>query len=435
MNAVPRRRLPRGIAPLGIRNYALYWVAFATSKLGRSIEETGAVWLVYQLTGSPVLLGVLGLARALPSIVLSPIAGVVVDRVDQRRLLIFMQFFGLAASVALGLLVLTGAIELWHVYAQVAIQAAITSFDGAVRQAFFPRLVPRRLLPEAVTLSATAGRSAAIVGPMIGGIAIASFGEAAPFLVTAASYPILMAALALIRNVSFKPAGVPAGLRADLVEGLRHILRAPVLSGLLKLELVFGLFQVNAVIITIIAREVLDVGPEGLGGLLAAPALGAILGIAVLISVGQPQRQGRFVVICTLGYAVAVVALAVSPLYALTLLFLAATGLLDSVATVTRHSVMQLAAPPHMRGRVMANMGTVTRGTSPLAETQSGVLAGALGPRAAVLIAAAVIAAAATATAFRNLALMRFMRGEGEHEPTATELAAEAVEPLDSGVR
>lgn len=415
----PGRPLPRGIAPLGIRNFALYWVAFATSKLGRSIEETGAVWLVYQLTGSPVLLGVLGLARALPSIVLSPIAGVIVDRVDQRRLLIFMQLFGLTASLALGLLVVTGAVELWHVYAQVAIQAAITSFDGAVRQAFFPRLVPRHQLPEAVTLSATAGRSAAIIGPMIGGIAIATFGEGAPFLLTAATYPILMGALSLIRNVSFLPVAPAVGFRADLLEGFRHILHAPVLSGLLKLEVVFGLFQVNAVIIAIIGRELLDVGPEGLGGLLAAPALGAILGIVVLISLGQPQRPGRFVVICTLAYAVAAVAIAFSPTYALTFALLAAIGLLDSLATVLRHSVMQLAAPPHMRGRVMANMGTVTRGTSPLAETQSGLLAGALGPRVAILIAAGVVAAAAAVTGYRNGALMAFMRGDGDHDSAA----------------
>lgn len=414
MTTGPRRKLPRGLAPLGIRNYALYWVGWMTSKLGRSIEETGAVWLVYEMTDSPILLGLLGIARAVPAVIASPIAGVLVDRVDQRRLLILMQTLGLIASATLGLLIISGGVQLWHVYVQIAIQGSVAAVDGSVRQALFPRLVDREQLPEAVTLSATAGRIAAIVGPMIGGIAIAAFGEAAPFLITAATYPVLMAAIALIHDVNFKPNGAGATFRAELTEGMAYIWRGPVTSGLLKLELVFGLFQSNAVMITLISREIFDVGPTGLGALLAAPALGALIGIAGLIGIGHPQRQGRFIVICTLLYAAAYAAMGFSPIYAATFVLLAVLGMLDSLATVTRHTVMQFSAPEHMRGRVMANMGTVTRGTSPLAETQSGLLTAILGPQLAVATAAGVIATGAVINGLRNSPLMAFRRTDAE---------------------
>jgi len=409
----PARQLPGTLAPLGYRDYALYWIGLATTRGGRSIEELGAVWLMYELTGSPILLGLLGLFRAVPAIVLGPIAGVFSDRIDQRRLLLVTQGLGLLASLALGVMIVTGRVEFWHIYLQVAAQASIDSFDSAARQALFPRLVARRHLPEAVTISSTAGRIATLIGPAIGGVAIANLGVASPFLLNAASFVGLLVAVAAMHTLT--PAAersARSSFRIELTDGLRHIRSQPILSGLLKLELVFGVLQLNSVIITIVGREILGVGPEGLGGLLSAAAFGALAGTTYLLVVGHAQRQGRFVIGCMLAYAVALFILAASTIYVLSFAAIAAMGLLDSLSTVTRHSVMQLATPGHIRGRVMANMGTVTRGTGPTAELLSGLLSGLAGGAVALVAAATTLVAAAGITARTNRTLWRFSRDD-----------------------
>jgi MFS family permease len=407
-------RLPGNLAPLGYRNFALYWLGHATTKMGRAVEDMGAVWLVYELTGSALLLGLLGLVRAGPAILLGPVGGAMADRVDQRRMLYATQAMWMSTSLALGVLVLLGGIDLWHVYLLVGLKAVATTFDGSVRESFFPRLVPRRHIGAAVTLSAIAGRSAALAGPIIGGFAVAIAGEASPFLLTAATFPVLMVAVAMMRGIVPLVKAEGSTLRGELVEGLRYVLGAPVLSGLLTLQLMFEIFQMNPVMITIIGREVLDVGPKGLGGLLSAPALGSLLAIVLLLVTGHVNRQGRFAVLSTMAYAAALAGFALAGQYAIAYGALVFVGALDSFLTVTRHSVMQLAAPSHMRGRVMGNMGTVTRGVSPLAETQSGALAGVMGGPLAIVTAAAALVVSAAVTARRNPALWRLRRTDLE---------------------
>lgn len=414
---VPLIELPHSLAPLGFRNFALFWIGHTTSHTGRWIELTGTVWLVYELTGSPILLGFLGIARAIPGVLLSAIAGVIADRIDQRRLLFATQGLALLASLGLGLLVATGHVQLWHIYVQVVLQAAITAFDAVARQALFPRLVPRAQLADAVTLHATASRVSELVGPALGGFAIAGLGVAAPFLINAATFPALMAAVAWMSGVVPRTAMEGSSLRVELRDGLRHMMQTPVLSGLIKLEIVFGVFQMNAVMITIVGRDRLGVGPEGLGGLLSAPALGALSGVAFLLIFRQTQRQGKFVVICTLAYAATLIGFAASTQYAVSFGALVVIGLFDTLVSVTRQSIMQLAAPGRMRGRVMANMRTVTAGASPLSQTQSGLLAEAIGPPLAILSAAAALALAATAIARTTPALWGFKREAVPREP------------------
>lgn len=369
---------------------------------------TGVIWVVYDLTQSPFLVGLLGVARALPSLILSPIAGVVCDRVDQRLLLFTTQAMGLVVSLWLGILIATGTVNTWEVYVQVIAQAIITAFDASARQVLFPRLVPRAALAEAVTLTITATRVAKLIGPAAGGLLIAYVGVASPFLLNAASFLALMGAVAWMRPLAPRLTLSRGSFFGELGEGLRHIVAEPVMSGLFLMEVVYGIFDINLVAIAIVAREILHVGPQALGFLLASPAFGSFAGIAWLLFAGRTDRQGRFSLTCTLVYSVVLAVVAVSSNYAVTLVSLTVVGALEVLVTVTRNSLMQLAAPEHMRGRVMANMGTITRGIGPLAETQSGTLASAIGPHLGVLAAAIAIGAAAAATARFNRTLWRF---------------------------
>jgi len=410
-------RLPGSLAPLGYRNYALYWFGLWSSNGGRWVEQTGSVWLVYELTNSAVLLGLLGVSKAVPTLLIAPFAGVIADRVDQRRLLFATQGLSLIASLVLGLLVLSGQVQLWQIYLEILLTSAISAFDVSARQALFPRLIPRDQLPSGVTLSSLAGRSSAVIGPAVGGLAIAFLGVAAPYLINAATFLVLMGAIIAMRNVAAQAVGEAAPFLTELREGLRYIRGTSVLSGLLRLEIVFGAFQVNPVIIAIIAREVLHVGPEGLGGLLSAPAVGALAGLICLLIFGHTKRPGRFVVIVQLLYSTALVLFALSGQYLVSFALLAATGFLDVLETVTRLSIAQLAAPARMRGRVMSNMRTVTGGIGPMAQTQSGILADAIGGPQALVVAAIALATSAATTVRANRALWSFSVAEVMTEP------------------
>jgi MFS family permease len=376
------------------------------------VEDTGVIWVTLGLTDSPVLLGFVGLARAGPAIILSPIAGVIADRTDQQRLLNLTQVASLLSTAALGMIVILGAVTLVQVYLLVAVQSSLAAFDSAARQAFFPRLVHREELSEAVTLTSMAGRVSQLVGPAVAGLAIALSGEAAPFAISAIACALMVATLVSISGVPRLTPPVRGSFRTDLGDGLRYIGRIPVLRGLLSLEVVFSMFQLNAIMIAIVGRLVLGVGPEGLGGLLSAPALGSLAAVTGLLMIGAPVRQGQLIVLCTMAYAGVLIVFSATTDYLVALVIVAIAGALDTLVTITRHSVMQLATPQGMRGRVMANMGTVTRGAGTLGEFQAGAMAGLLGPSRALLVASMIIGSAAIVTVRSTPEVWRFVRRE-----------------------
>jgi MFS family permease len=379
------------------------------------MEQTGAVWLAWELTESPVLLGVLGLVRAAPALAFTPIAGVIADRIDQRRILVATQALALLLSLGLGLLVVTGRVELWHIYLQAAAQQAVFAFDMTTRQALFPRLVPRPRIVEAVTLQSLAGRTSAMIGPAIGGVVIATVGEAAPFFVSSITNLALIAGVRWMRGVPGVATRAGASVRAELLEGLRYMLATPVLAGVLKLEIVYALFQMNPVMVTIIGRDVLGVGPEGLGALLAADGIGALIGIAILLTAGQRARPGRFVILTTVAYAATLVGFAAAREYALAFAALVVAGMFDTLVATTRNSIMQLVAPAEMRGRVIGNHGLVVRGLPPLAQAQSGFVAGLVGGPLAIVAAALVVASGSVAVGRSNRALMTWTADDAAH--------------------
>jgi hypothetical protein len=178
------------------------------------------------------------------------------------------------------------------------------------------------------------------------------------------------------------------------------------------MEIMFGIFQLNPVIITIVAREILHVAPEGLGLLLSAEAAGSFAAISWLIARGPPLREGRFVIFSVAAYSAILVAFALSTHYWVTFAILAAAGTVDAAMTITRNSVMQYSAPAGMRGRIMANLGVATRGVEPLAGFQSGALTSVLGPAGAVVTAAGALLVSTAYIGRANHELSRFSRDE-----------------------
>lgn len=389
-------KLPRGLTALHERNYVLYIAGQFTSQLGSWAEQTAVAWILYELTNSPLLLGLSGLARAVPMIALTLLGGAVADRVQRRALLLFTESAMLVLSLAVGLLALAGRLEFWHLYVLSFASGALSAFSVPARQAMFAGLVPRSAMQSAVTLNAVAVRSGALIGPSLGGVALAYGGYALPFLVNAATFLAMLLALAAMRLPRAPRADASAsgaGLWAGMAGGLSFVWRNPLLKVALGLEVVSGLFGHNVTLITIIARDVIATGPEGLGLLLSALAAGALLAMVVMVAV-EVKRHVHVILAAGAAYTVLLAAFALSPWLAPSMVLLFALGAADGAWAVTRNSLAQLLVPDELRGRVMSVVVLATRGSAPLGRLQGGFLAGLVGGPAAVLLGAAVVGAA-----------------------------------------
>src|SRR5256885_1746539 len=248
---------PPGLAPLSHRNYALYWIGQLVSMSGTWIELTATSWLLYQLTDSPLLLGLNGVFRAAPIFAFALIGGTIADRVERRRLLLITQSSSVVTSLLLGALVVTGHVVFWHVYVISLINATIAAFDAPGRQSLFPMLVPRGQLQNAITLNAMLFQTGQLVGPAIAGVLIARVSIAAPFFVNAISYFAIIAALLAMRIPPIASRGPRGSIRTELVGGLRYVRSSAILPLVLAIEATLSIFGHNQALMTIFARDVL----------------------------------------------------------------------------------------------------------------------------------------------------------------------------------
>ena len=387
--------LPHGLRALRERNYVLYAVGQFISQLGNWVEQTAVAWILYEMTNSPLLLGLSGLFRALPMIGLALFGGAIADRVPRRVLLLLTESSMLIASLTVGLLALTDQLQFWHLYVLSFASGTLSAFSIPARHALFAGLVPRSSMQSAVTFNAVAVRSGALIGPSIGGVALAYGGYAFPFFINAAGFIGMLLALASMRLPSRQTdtASSPTNLWHGMTSGLDFVWRNPLLKVALGLEIVSGLFGHNVALITVIARDAIGTGPEGLGLLLSALGAGGLLGMVFMVAF-EVKRHVHVILSAGTVYAALLTAFALSPWLGLSMILLFALGAADGIWAVTRNTLAQLLVPDALRGRVMSVVVMATRGSAPLGRVQGGFLAGLVGGPAAVLVGAAVIGAA-----------------------------------------
>ncbi|HKC91814.1 MAG TPA: MFS transporter, partial [Candidatus Limnocylindria bacterium] len=385
-------RLFPGLAPLAHRNYALYWSGQLVSMSGTWIELTATTWLLYQLTNSPFLLGLGGVFRGLPIFVFALVGGAVADRVERRRLLLITQSASVLTSLILGALVVTGNIAFWHIYVMNLINATVAAFDAPGRQSLFPTLVPKGQLQNAITLNAMLFRTSNLVGPAIAGILIARVGLASPFFVNAISYFAIIGGLLAMR-IPPVAARTRGSIREDLVGGLRYVRASAILPLVLTIEAVLSVFGHNQAIITIFARDVLGADAQGLGLLLSSIGLGAIVGMAALIVIGDVRRKGIVMIGAGVIYAAMFLVFAWSRSFEISLLALGLLGFADATWGTMRTAIAQLAAQDAYRGRVMSLLIIVSRGLTNVSQLETGIAAAIVGPTGAATLGAAVVAA------------------------------------------
>lgn len=384
----------RPFAALSHRNFRLLWIGLLISMTGSLMQNAALLWHISLLVPPEkkgLALGLVGLARVGPVIVFSMISGVVADAWDRRRLMLFTQT--LAAGVALGLATLTfrGVSALWPIYALAALGAAVGAFDLPARQALVPTLVPREHLPNAISLNTIMFQTASVSGPAAAGLLIASTSVAWAYVVNAASFGCVIAALLLMRNLPPRLEAAGDGEASGISwsaakEGLRFVFKAPLIRSTMLLDFFATFFSSATALLPIFAQDVLHVGAKGYGWLYAAPAIGSFFTSAILVSlIDRIERRGLILLWAITVYGLATVTFGFSRSFALTFACLAASGAADTVSTVIRNVIRQLETPDRLRGRMTGINMVFFQGGPQLGELEAGLVANWFGAPASVV--------------------------------------------------
>jgi MFS family permease len=393
-------------------DFRLFWLSLFISNVGTWMQMTATNWLLYQLTNSPLQLGLNGVFRAIPAIALGLISGTFADRYDRKRLLLWTQVVLALITFCLGILDYAGHIQAWHIYLFTFISSSVGSFDGPARQALFPSLVPRSVLPNAVALNSLLWKGAALLGPTLGGIAISAMGTAGAFFANAGSFLAVIAALLFMRSSS-SATERRRDFFAETKAGFSYIVSQPVILGLTVMEAFASVFGLDHAMLTILASDVFRVGAHGFGFLQSARGLGAVVGSSLFIAMGQQPAQGRILFISAILYGAGFAVFGLSQSFWLAVILLAFVGAADTIWGASRGTIMQMLAPEKMRGRVMGVFQLSNRGLHPLGQMETGLVVPLIGAREATCMGGLLISAVTLIIAWKVPALRKY-RWDGE---------------------
>jgi MFS family permease len=364
------------------RNYRLFFCGQSVSLVGSWMTRIATSWLVYRLTGSALLLGVVGFAGQIPSFLLAPLAGVLIDRWNRHRVLVVTQVLAMLQSAGLAVLALTGVITIWHVVLLSLFQGAINAFDMPARQAFVVEMVEERKdLPNAIALNSSMVNAARLLGPSIGGVIIAAVGEGWCFFGDALSYVAVIASLLLMRVVPRqRPAAAERRVLPQLREGWAYVAGSPpIRSILLLLALASLLGMPYTVLMPVFASSFLHGGPNTLGFLMAATGVGALLGAVFLASRQSVLGLGKVIPTAAGLFGAGLIGFALSRTLWLALPLLLVTGLGFMVHMAASNTLLQTLVDDDKRGRVMSFYTMAFMGTAPFGSLLAGALADRIG--------------------------------------------------------
>lgn len=378
------------------------------SVTGSQMQLAAINWHIYLLTHSALALGLLGACRAVPIILCSLMGGVVADVMDRRRLMIVTQTVMLTSSAILALVTFSGLERVWPIFLLTAIASAAWAFDTPARQALMPTLVPVKDFPNAVSLSMLMFQIGLIVGPPLAGFLLASHGPGLVYAINATSFVAVIVSLALMR-ASGRPekseSQAPRISFEALVEGLRFVWRTPVIVQTMTLDFVATFFASANQLLPIFAKDILRVGAQGYGFLASAQAGGAIITGLVMARLGTLKKQGLVVILSVSVFGAATIAFGLSRVFWVSLLMLAIAGAADTVSTILRQTIRQLATPNNLRGRMTSVNMIFFMGGPQLGEVEAGSLAALIGAPLSVVTGGlgCLIVAAITLAAAQNL--------------------------------
>ncbi len=366
------------------RNFRLLWSSQLVSMAGSMMQNAALLWHVSLLVPPGqrgLALGMVGLVRIVPIIAFSLVSGVVADALDRRKLMLVTQSGMALAATLLAIHSFRGEHSLWPVYVLAALGSAFGSFDGPARQSLIPTLVPREILPNAITLNTIMFQIASVLGPALGGLVIGTLGVSWAYALNGVSFLFVIGALLMMRDLPERPHNERGELSLHAAaEGLRFVFRTPLIRSTMLLDFFATFFASATALLPIFAQDILRVGAQGYGLLSAAPSVGALLTSAALVPLAHKiERRGAVMLWAVLGYGLATIVFGLSREFWLTFLCLGLTGATDTVSMVIRNIIRQLNTPDAMRGRMTSVNMIFFMGGPQLGELEAGLVANAWG--------------------------------------------------------
>jgi MFS family permease len=414
------------------RNYRLFFAGHGTSLIGTWMQRVAQQWLVWRLTESALMLGVVGFVGQIPSLLLSPLAGVIADRWNLRRLLIITQCFAMLQSVILAVLTLTDTVQVWHVIALSIMLGVAHAFDMPIRQSLVVHMVQRPSdLSNAIALNSSLVNAARLVGPAVAGALIVKFGEGVCFLLNAASYIAVLAALGAMRLDTAPLRRGAASVLGHLREGFSYAFGFRPIRAVLVLLATSSLLGMSyATLLPVFADQRLGGGPRTLGFLFAAAGVGALCGALYLAARPSVLGLGRVLVRGALLFGLGLIAFATSEVLWLSLGLMLLVGLGMMLQMACANTILQSLVDDDKRGRVMSLYTMSLLGVTPFGSLLLGWLAHELSPPAALQIAGAVVVVGAVVFAVQRKSLWPLVRPVYERKGIiAPEVGAAAPPP------
>jgi MFS family permease len=372
-------------------NYRLFFFGQSISLVGTWITRLASSWLVYRLTGSEFLLGLVAFLGQIPALVISPLAGVYIDRWNRHRVLVVTQALSMCQSAALAVLTLTGNISVTDILILQALQGLVNAFDTPARQSFVVQMVEDRAdLPNAIALNSSLVNGSRMIGPAIGGLLIAALGEGWCFALDAVSYVAVIASLTAmtVRPTATPPQVIP--VVAALAGGFRYVAGfAPVRSALLLVAAVSMFGMPYQVLMPVMASDVLGGGANTLGVLMTATGVGALFGTMYLASRHTVLGLGRRIAQAAILFGGALIAFSSSSSLWLSLAILPFSGAGFMVALAATNTVVQTVVPETLRGRVMSLYTVAFLGMAPIGSLMGGLAAERIGAQATIAVGGA----------------------------------------------
>ena len=395
--AIPERPANEGgatglafmLRALDHRNYRLFFSGQSISLIGTWMTRIATSWLVYRLTNSSLLLGVVGFVGQFPSFLLAPVAGVLVDRWNRHRLLMATQVMAMAQSFALAALTLTGVVKIWQVIALSAFQGVINAFDMPARQAFVVEMVEKREdLSNAIALNSSMVNAARLLGPSLAGVIIAAVGEGWCFMLDGVSYLAVIASLLLMTlSRAVEEHLEEENLFRQFREGWNYVAGfTPIRNMLLLLALVSLVGMPYTILMPVFADEILGGGPYTLGWLMAASGMGALMGALFLAARKTVLGLGKFIPMMAGAFGAGLIAFSYSRALWLSLLLMVVTGLGFMVQMAVSNTLLQTIVEEDKRGRVMSFYTAAVMGTTPFGSLLAGIAATKIGAPHTLLI-------------------------------------------------
>jgi MFS family permease len=361
------------------RNFQLFFSGQLISLVGTWMQNVAQAWLVYRMTGSSLALGSIGFASQIPVFIAAPIGGAIADRYSRHKLVIGTQVSSMILALILAALTLTGRIQIWHIFVLSAMLGFVNGVDIPARQSFMVEMVGKEDLMNAIALNSSMFNGARIVGPAIAGVLVAAIGEGWCFFANGVSYIAVIIGLLMMRVISHHTEIKNSPIQ-HIVEGFRFVREAiPIRDMLLLLGVVSLVAMPYAVLMPIFADRILHGGAKGLGILMGATGVGALLAALTLATRSGLRGLGRVIGYAALGFGVSLIAFSLSRSFWLSVLLLIPVGFGMMLETTTSNTLIQAMVPDELRGRVMAVYTMMFMGMAPLGSLFAGALADRLG--------------------------------------------------------